>query len=275
MLLAPLPDPSEPVSNTVYSATSFLWVRLSCSFRTEKAIMLCKQFGSRFEILLVQPLPLSRTERQTLRKGALSILLSFSSFVSSSIPILSTCRAMGAHSLAKLHGTPSQEESALIRIVHRPTRTRSCGNLLSALTGNLGDNFSQSNPPGISSSTEPNNHTPTAAAASKGESGFNSTPSSNDSFPTSSKASGVTFPGHRLSITIMLSIKIMTLAKVFLLLCDICLCYPKSISPIFPSFNTIMLPVCGLCVEMMCKFIMKWPARTAAAAAAHKNTYSA
>eukprot|EP00592_Proboscia_alata_P020295 CAMPEP_0194420930 /NCGR_PEP_ID=MMETSP0176-20130528/20245_1 /TAXON_ID=216777 /ORGANISM="Proboscia alata, Strain PI-D3" /LENGTH=126 /DNA_ID=CAMNT_0039228839 /DNA_START=386 /DNA_END=762 /DNA_ORIENTATION=+ len=126
--------------------------------------MLCMRFGSRFAILLVQPLPLSRTERQTLRKGALSILLSFASSASSSIPILSTSRAMGAHSLAKLHGTPSREESALIRIVHRPTRTRSCGKLLSARTGELGDNSSRSNPPGISSSAEPNNHTPTAAA---------------------------------------------------------------------------------------------------------------
>ena len=50
-----------------------------------------------------------------------------------------TSRAVGAHSLLKLQGMPSLDERPLSRTVDLPTRTRSCGNDLSSLTGEFGE----------------------------------------------------------------------------------------------------------------------------------------
>ena len=77
---------------------------------------------------------------------------------------LRTMRAIGAHSCERLQGMPKRLDNPLIRIEERPTKTRSCGNDLSSLTGELGLSSPLSYPPG-SFSTEPSkSHIATAAA---------------------------------------------------------------------------------------------------------------
>mmetsp|Transcript_15878 Transcript_15878/g.34323 ORF Transcript_15878/g.34323 Transcript_15878/m.34323 type:complete len:212 (-) Transcript_15878:1061-1696(-) len=134
---------------------------------------------------------------------------------------------------------PSLLESPLIRMVLRPTSTKSCGNDFNAFTGEFGDNSPFSYPPGNVSTLPSNNHIATAAGATGGVPSFNSTPSSNASFPINSKSAGFSSLSRSSNAS-------MTLARVSLALPPICFTCPKSIRPMRPSSSTKMFPGCGL-----------------------------
>eukprot|EP00966_Prymnesium_polylepis_P319815 7376241-Prymnesium_polylepis.1 len=71
---------------------------------------------------------------------------------------------MGAHSFASDHVMPRRAAMPLMRTVERPTRTRSCGNDLSTLTGEFGDSSPVSKPPGSVVTAPSKSHIAVAAA---------------------------------------------------------------------------------------------------------------
>mmetsp|Transcript_38943 Transcript_38943/g.117135 ORF Transcript_38943/g.117135 Transcript_38943/m.117135 type:complete len:248 (+) Transcript_38943:100-843(+) len=127
----------------------------------------------------------------------------------------STSLAMGAHSLARLQGMPSLDDSPLMSMEDRPTRTRSWGNDWSSLTGEFGLSSPLSYPPGNVSTDASNSHMATAAAASSLASSFNSTPSSRARSPMVARSSGSSSPTRSARAT-------MTLARVSLFRPEIC-----------------------------------------------------
>mmetsp|Transcript_2776 Transcript_2776/g.5010 ORF Transcript_2776/g.5010 Transcript_2776/m.5010 type:complete len:218 (-) Transcript_2776:972-1625(-) len=124
--------------------------------------------------------------------------------------------AVGAHSFARLHGMPNLELSPLIKMLDRPTNTRSWGKDLSSFTGEFGLSSPLSYPPGNSSTLASNSHMATAAAASSCASSFNSTPSSKARSPILRKSEGSESPLRSASA-------IMTLANVSRFRPEICL----------------------------------------------------
>mmetsp|Transcript_7549 Transcript_7549/g.16461 ORF Transcript_7549/g.16461 Transcript_7549/m.16461 type:complete len:246 (+) Transcript_7549:171-908(+) len=146
--------------------------------------------------------------------------------------------AAGVHSFDRDQGICSRSESPLIRMLLRPTRTRSWGNDFSAFTGELGDSSPLSYPPGRVSTLPSKSHMATAAGPSGGAPSASSTPSSSARFPILSRSGGFVSLSRSSSA-------IMTFDSVSRARPPICFTWPKSIRPILPSSRTKMLPGCG------------------------------